>query len=416
MSSKTEMNPRTDSDGLATIDETAAIDRFLHLTAIPGKSGDEAAVADAIRTLLIDAGVDESQIHFDNAATQTRLAGNCGNLIVALPGDDSMPRTLLSAHMDTVPICLDSVPVIQQHPELGRIVVAEGPTGLGADDRSGCGVILTAVAERLAKLKADPDAVVAPAVITFLIQEEIGLQGARHLEVERVGHVDRAFNFDGGTIETIRHGAIGGERIEIIVRGHAAHAGVAPEKGVSAIVIASKAIADLHDSGWLGLVEKDGRRGTANVGVVQGGEATNVVTPEVTLRAEARSHDSEFRTEIVSQIRLAFESATKSVRDVKDRCGQVEFSSRVDYEAFCLAEDHPSVLSATELIRRLGHSPVCEVANGGLDANWLMLHGIEAVTLGCGQAAIHTVDEHLLIKDYLDACRLAADLIGPVAG
>ncbi|WDQ18281.1 M20/M25/M40 family metallo-hydrolase [Rhodopirellula sp. P2] len=405
---------RTDASQWAAMDESAALDRYLELTRIPGKSGDEAAVSSSIQAMLLQAGVDPAWIQSDDAGTKTRLSGNAGNLIVSLPGDESLPRTLLSAHMDTVPICVGSNPVVRDDEELGRIVVSDGPTGLGADDRSGCAVILSAIFERLARQAKQPDLRLAPAVILFLIQEEVGLEGARHLEVSKVGRVDRAFNFDGGGLDKIRHGAIGGERVQITVRGHAAHAGVAPEKGVSAIVIASEAISSLHRNGWLGLVEKDGRRGTANVGVFEGGDATNVITPEVQLRAEARSHDSEFRAEIVSQMKAAFEKAAQSVTDVQGRAGSVEFSSRVDYEAFRLAEDHPSVLAATQLISQLGRSPECEVANGGLDANWLMLHGIEAVTLGCGQASIHTVDEYLLVDEYLAACRLAAELIAPV--
>jgi len=396
-----------------SIDEQAALDRFLRLTQIPGRSGQEAGVAEAIREMLREGGVDPTQLIGDGAGGRTRLAGDCDNLILTLPGDPQQPRTLLSAHLDTVPICVGCQPEVVEDPERGRIVVARGPTGLGADDRAGCAVLVTAVCERLRLLSVEPGRAgqVPPAVIAFLIQEEIGLEGARHLDVSKIGPVDRGFNFDGGTMDGIRHGAIGGERMKITVHGHASHAGVAPEKGVSAVTIAGLAIAQLHQQGWLGKVQQGGHEGTANVGVIQGGEATNVVTPEVTLRAEARSHDAAFRSEIVTQIRDAFQSAAGQVRDSQGRCGAVEFESHVDYEAFALAGDHPSVAAATERLRLLGHEPACKLANGGLDANWLFRHGVEAVTLGCGQAAIHTVDEHLLVPHFLDACRLATDFL-----
>lgn len=405
--------PVDSPSGSDSIDERAALNRFLRLTAIPGRSGQEFSVADAIREMLSQGGVEPSQMTTDGAAGRTRLAGNCDNLIVTLPGDPSQPRTLLSAHMDTVPICVGCQPEVIDDPPLGRIVVAGGETGLGADDRAGCAVLVTAVLERLRRLRAEPDRAtrVPPAVIAFLVQEEIGLEGARNLDVSKIGAVDRGFNFDGGTMDGIRHGAIGGERMKVTVRGHASHAGVAPEKGVSAITIAGLAVAELHQQGWLGKVSQDGREGTANIGVFQGGEATNVVTPEVTLRAEARSHDAAFRGEIVGQIRAAFRSAADQVRDDQGRGGTIEFESQVDYEAFALPIDHPSVAAATERLRRLGYEPTCKLANGGLDANWLFRHGIEAVTLGCGQAAIHTVDEHLLVPHFLDACRLATDLV-----
>lgn len=379
-----------------------ALQRFLTITEIPGGSGDEAAVAAKIVEILKDAGLPSSQVNFDDAHTRTRLKGNCGNLIVDLPGNGEGTRTLLSAHMDTVPICLGAKPVVD-----GDEVRSSEPTGLGADDRGGCGAILTAIVERLKR----GDENFPPAVISFLIQEEIGLEGAKNLDVTQVGRVDRAFNFDGGTVEKLTIGAIGGERMSIKLTGIPAHAGVAPETGASAIVMAARAIADLDARGWLGKVVQDDQEGSANVGVFQGGEATNVITPEVNLRAEARSHDSEFRTRIVSEIRQAFEKAAAEVTNEAGEGGSAQFDSNVDYESFRLPEDHPSIDSAMEAVKQIGRDPFTEVSNGGLDANWLFLHGIQAVTLGCGQRKIHTADERLVISDYLDACRIATYLI-----
>jgi tripeptide aminopeptidase len=379
-----------------------ALQRFLQITAIPGRSGEEADVAEAIVNLLKQAGIKPSQIAFDGAETRTRIPGNCGNMLVTLPGNGQGPRTLLSAHMDTVPICVGSQPVVD-----GSQVRSSQPTGLGADDRGGCGAILTAIIER--QRRGDEN--FPPALVSFLVQEEIGLEGARHLDVNQVGQVDRAFNFDGGTVEKLTSGAIGGQRMTIELTGIPAHAGVAPEQGVSTIVIAAKAIADLADRGWLGKIIQDGKAGTANVGVIQGGEATNVITPSLHLKAEARSHDSAFRARIVDEIRSAFESAAASVKNEAGQCGHCAFETRVDYDSFALAEDHPSILTAKTAIKRIGREPYCEVSNGGVDANWLFRHGIEAVTLGCGQRNIHTADERLEIADYFDACRIATWLI-----
>lgn len=387
-----------------TIDEQAAIDRYLDLTAIPGKSREEGTVADRIQSRLRELDMPGLSWQLDHAGDQTDPTGEVGNLIVSIDGDESKPRTMLSAHMDTVPICVGCDPVVQ-----GDEVVSRDPnTGLGADDRSGCAAILSAIVERS---RRDDAATLPPAVVTFLVQEEIGLRGARHLDASKVGRVDRAFNFDGGAPEKITIGAIGGQRMSIRVHGVPSHAGVAPENGVSAIVIASRAIADLATRGWLGLVIQGDQKGTANVGVFHGGEATNVITPEVHLRAEARSHDGEFREQIVQTIRNAFESAAAAETNRGGTCGTIEFESQVDYEAFRLADDHPSIAAASEAIRMVGREPRTEVGNGGLDANWLFNHGIEAVTLGCGQKNIHTADERLVIAEYLDACRIATSLI-----
>lgn len=379
-----------------------SLQRFLDLAVIPGRSGDELSVATYLVERLVEAGIDKSQIHFDGAQSRTELKGNCGNLIVKLPGNGSGQTTMLSAHMDTVPICVGSQPVVD-----GTQVRSSVKTGLGADDRSGCAAILTAAMERMKQ----GDENFPPAVIAFFVQEEIGLCGARHLDTSAIGQVDRAFNFDGGDPHKITIGAIGGERMTITVHGTPAHAGVAPEQGASAIVMASKAIADLYQRGWLGKVEKPEGTGTANVGVFHGGDATNVITPKVSLKAEARSHDAAFRRRIVEEIRDAFTAAAESVATESKVAGYIEFQSQVDYESFRLQDDHPSIQAASQAIEQVGRTPYCAVANGGLDANWLFRHGIEAVTLGCGQQNIHTVDERLEIADYLDACRMATWLI-----
>lgn len=386
------------------VDESAALQRYLQLTAIPGKSGDEKAVAQAIVDALLEAGLDDSQIAFDDANTRTRINGDCGNLIVSLPGngDSSRPRTMLSAHMDTVPICVGSTPAVE-----GDFVKSEGDTGLGADDRGGCAAILTAAIERLRSGDGNYD----PAVLVFFIQEEIGLEGARHLDVSKVGSVDRAFNFDGGAIDKVTTGAIGGERMEITLTGIPAHAGVAPENGASAIVMAAHAIADLDRRGWHGRIDQECGKGTSNVGVFHGGDATNVVTPLVKIRAEARSYNAETRTKIVAEIRAAFEKAAASVTTADGQSGTCEFHSHVDYEAFELPEDDASVLALESAIKAVGREPFRMLAGGGLDANWLNLHGIPAVTVGCGQMNIHTAEEQLDIKDYLAACKIATTLI-----
>ena len=131
------------------------------------------------------------------------------------------------------------------------------------------------------------------------------------MEKERLGEPQLAFNWDGGSPDKLCIGATGGYRMEIHVEGLASHAGVSPERGVSAIAIASLAIADLQRHGWHGLIRKGKKRGTSNVGIIRGGEATNVVTDRVYLKAEARSHDPKFREKIVAKIEKAFKSGPR---------------------------------------------------------------------------------------------------------
>jgi tripeptide aminopeptidase len=219
-----------------------------------------------------------------------------------------------------------------------------------------------------------------------------------------------AFNWDGGACEKLTIGATGGYRMQITVRGVASHAGGAPEYGISAIAIASIAIADLQKRGWHGLVKKGRHTGTSNVGVFRGGLATNVVTDRVDLRVEARSHDSPFRKRILEEIEKAFYGAANTVKNVEGKTGSVEIKSRLDYESFLLELNEPCVLAAADAIRAVGREPVHAVANGGVDANWLTHHGIPAVTIGCGQRNQHMVTEELDLDGYVDACRIALRL------
>ena len=378
-----------------------AVDLVMKLMAIPGKSCQEGKVSEFVEQQLLKAGAKPSMIERDSAHLRTPSRGETGNLIFKLPGTYRAPRRMFSAHLDTVPICVGSKPVKRK-----RIVTSADPeTGLGADDRAGVGATLTAAIEILEQGLPHP-----PLTFCWFVQEEIGLQGSRLIKKSLLGKPKLAFNWDGGAAEKLTVGATGGYRMEILVRGVASHAGGAPECGVSAISIASIAIADLQKRGWHGLVKKGRKTGTSNVGVFRGGWATNVVTDRVDLRAEARSHDSKFRKQILDEIEKAFYRAAKSVKNVAGTTGSVDIKSRLDYESFMLEPDEPCVIAAATAVRSVGREPVHAVANGGVDANWITHHGIPAVTIGCGQKNQHMVTEALDLEGYEDACRIALRL------
>ena len=226
------------------------------------------------------------------------------------------------------------------------------------------------------------------------------------ISAHKLGAPKYCFNWDGGHPRFVNIGATGDYGIEIEIRGLASHAGVHQERGVSAIAIAALAIADLTENGWHGLIQKGRNRGTSNVGVIQGGEATNVVTPLLTLRAEVRSHDPVFRLRIVDAYRKAFEKAARSVKSSEGVAGQVEFSAELKYESFRLDAAEPVVSLAKTAVSTVGLTPELSVGNGGLDANWMTAHGLPTVTLGCGQNDIHTIREWLDIPSFLMGCRI----------
>jgi tripeptide aminopeptidase len=282
------------------------------------------------------------------------------------------------------------------------VTSADPNTALGADDRAGVATTLTAAIEILERGLPHP-----PLTFCWFVQEEIGLHGSRLVNPKTLGSPKLAFNWDGGAADKLTVGATGGSRIAIEVTGVASHAGVAPEWGVSAITIASMAIADLQQNGWLGLVQRGRKEGTSNVGVFRGGDATNVVTDKVLLRAEARSHNSRFRERIVTEMEKAFQRAAKSVKNVSGAKGSIKFTPRTDYDSFLLKDDEPCVLAAEAAVKAIGREPSRSIANGGVDANWTFRHGIPTVTLGCGQLNPHMVTEALDLNGFEDACRVA---------
>jgi tripeptide aminopeptidase len=302
------------------------------------------------------------------------------------------------AHLDTVPICVGAKPVIDGE----TIRSSNRSTGLGGDDRAGVAVILNALLELTRRKIPHP-----PVTFFFCVQEEIGLYGARYVSASKLGNPQFCFNWDGGDASYINIGATGDYAIEIEIDGLASHAGVHPERGVSAIAIAAAAIADLTQNGWHGLIEKGKHRGTSNVGIIHAGEATNVVTHHLSLFAEARSHDPVFRKKIVQVYRKAFESAAKQIKSSEGKTGQVRFQAELKYESFRLNRQEPVVSLAQNAVERIGLKPELCIGNGGLDANWMTAHGYPTVTLGCGQREIHTTNEWLHIPSFLSGCEIA---------
>lgn len=374
---------------------------LLQLLALPGSSGQEGQISGTVKELLLAEGAAEKTILFDRAHQKSPVKGEVGNLIWRLPGTLRGKRRMFVAHLDTVPICVGARPVKRG----GQIVSANSDHGLGGDDRAGVAVLLSTAVEILRRKLPHP-----PLTFLWTVQEEVGLCGARHATLTSLGKPQMAFNFDGRKAAQLTIGATGGYRMDIEIRGLASHAGGHPEEGISAIAIASLAISDLVHNGWHGLVEKNGKRGTSNVGVIHGGTATNVVTDLVHIRAEARGHDRKFREQIVKQIERAFQHAAQQVQNAAGQRGTVKIDGHLDYEAFCLTTDEPAVVAAQRAVEEEGCTAEFNISNGGLDANWLTARGIPTVTLGCGQHNIHTSSEWLDSAEFHRARRIALRL------
>jgi len=385
------------------VDVKAAESHLMKFLSVDGVTGEEAAIASAVSDELKKIGVPASAIRFDDANKRISLPTQTGNLLVDLPGTRSDPRLLFATHLDTVPLCAGAKPKRE-----GDRIVSNGTTALGGDNRTGCAVLVT-LAETLLKYKLPHP----PITLLFTVREESGLHGARELKPADLGGAKMGFNVDGKLAAELITGAVGQQNWEVEIRGKASHAGVAPEKGISATLVAATALVEAQREGWFGKVVKPEGIGTSNPGIFGGkdgkaaGDATNVVTDYVSIKGEARSADEKFAAAIVDGYRSAFAKAAAAVRDAAGEAAEVKFSARPSYPPFNIPEDAPALLHAKRSAESIGLKPTTLFSNGGLDANWFVKHGVPTVTIGAGQYEIHTIKEYVDLPEFAKGCRLA---------
>ncbi len=388
------------------VDHDKAFARLMRFLAVEGITGQEKAIGEDVAQVIREIGIPGISIRFDDANAKIPLPTQTGNLIVTLPGTAPGPRRLFSTHLDTVPLCAGAVPLRK-----GKRIVPQGQTALGGDNRTGVAALVTMLAELHAQNIAH-----APLTVLFTVREESGLWGARTLDPADLGNPGMGFNIDGGAAQTITIGAVGADRSEVEILGKASHAGVHPERGISATIVAARALADVHKAGWFGKIRKSGKEGTSNVGPVgdaigrSAGQATNVVTDYVKVQGESRSHDPKFITAITTAYRSAFQKAAKEVRDDHGKSAKVKFKNLRSYYPYHLKDNSPVVQAAQSVGARLGWQTTLKLSNGGLDANWLVRHGIPAITFGAGQHDVHTINEYADLGEFIDGCTFALAL------
>jgi len=384
------------------INSDRALAHLMDLLQVPGLGGQERKVADTITRKLSAAGCRPDWIAFDDAPERIDRDMEIGNLIVQIPGTAPGPRLLFIGHMDTVPLCEGAVPELRDNR-----IVSKGDTGLGADNRTAVACLVT-----LAETLLSGDLPHPPITFLFAIAEEIGLLGAKAVRMDDLGNPEMGFNIDSGVPAYFITAAVSSYHWQADIRGRSSHAAVNPEDGVSALLIAAKAIQTIARKGYFGRIRKMGNRGTANIGVIEGGEVVNQVSDKVQVKGECRSHNPDFLQRILKEHQNAFARAAASVKNAGGTRGRVTFTADKDYDAFALDRRDPVVQYALRAAKRIGFKAACGAASGGLDANALNQKGIPTITFGAGQHAPHTVDEYVNIQEYLDGCRLAVALAG----
>lgn len=371
------------------IQRERVLQEFLELVQITSPSRGERAIADVLKEKLLAAGL---QVEEDGAGS--KIGGNAGNLIARLPGTaPGAPCVMLSAHMDSVEPCAGIRPQRKE----GRIT-SSGDTVLGSDCKSGIVPILEAL--RQLREQRLPHGEI---VVVLTVAEEGGLNGARNIDPAKI-RADFGYALDGGAAPgVVTTMAPGQNRIELTVLGKTAHAGLAPEEGINAIILAGKALAAIPQ----GRIDFET---TCNVGTIHGGTATNIVAERVEIAAESRSRNMSKLAELTREITETFS------RVVAEGGGRSEISVKKMYEPFVLSEDAPVIVTAVEAARELGLQTALEATGGGSDANFFNLYGVPSAILGTGMAKVHTKEEFILEEHLYQTAEWTLGILRKVAG
>lgn len=369
------------------VNEKRIVDDFLNMVKIPSPSLRERAMADYVKNELQKIGLETTE---DNAGESCN--SNAGNIIGFLKAKGSNKKKILfSAHMDTVLPCDKVTPIIED-----KIIKSDGTSVLGGDDKAGIAAIL----EMLKQLKENnldhPEI-----IVVFSIAEEIGLFGARAIDIEKYTPDFGIIIDSGGKPGTVIIQAPFAAKGKIEIIGKPAHAGLEPENGINALVVASHAITKLR----LGRVDENT---TSNIGVVTGGSAVNIVMPSVTMMYEARSFDGKVLDELLSETKSIFSQTAK------------EFGANFR-ESIVKGYDGFKIEAGSEILKvlegackdiNIEYNPI--KSGGGSDTNIYNGKGILSINLGIGMSKVHTKEEFIKIEDMVECTKLLLSIVNKI--
>ncbi len=374
------------------INRQRLVSEFLDLVQIDSLSRREGRIAKRLAATLEGLGV---AVEVDDAGL--KVGGETGNLLAKFPGSArGAPPLLLCAHMDTVVPGENVKPIVS-----GDVVRTDGTTVLGGDDKAG----IVAILEALRVLREDtvPQ---GPIDVLFTVCEEFGLLGAKHFDVGRLrARTGLVLDVDG-VCELVTQ-APAANKLDVTVHGLEAHAGVCPEQGISAIKVAGEAIAAMR----LGRIDAET---TANLGLLEGGMAVNIVPNRVRVRGETRSRSLAKLEAQTQHMRRCFEEAAarhKATAGGREHVARVDTRIERDYDRLDLPDDAPIVRLVQRAAANLGKPLQTRATGGGCDANVLNGRGLAIANLGCGMREIHTVNEWIDVKDMIATAELLVETV-----
>ncbi|HCC46843.1 MAG TPA: peptidase T [Elusimicrobia bacterium] len=374
------------------INEKRMVQLFCDLAKITSLSGKEGAIARRLSILLKFMG---AEVTIDEAGR--KINGETGNLVARFPGTAPAEPFLLSAHMDTVG------PAANVRPQVHKDrITSDGTTILGADCKAGIAVILEVI-----KTLDDNRLPRPPIEAVFTISEEMALMGAKYLDYPSLrARYGLIFDNEQG-IENVITSAPAADKMDIKVYGAAAHSGVAPEKGISAIKVVAGALSQMK----LGRID---RETTANIGFISGGSAINIVPPLVELSGEARSHNP---AKLDKQTRHMEDCLRRAVRKIKVRDGgklitpRYEFLIERKFPNLHIDKTNPVLPLIAAAMKEEGIKMKPSASGGGTDSNILYGHGIKAPVLSTGMRDVHTTHEYLDLKDFFACARITLKVL-----
>ncbi len=365
------------------INEKRVLERFLEYIQIDSPTKEEGEFAAFLEKELIKLGL---EVYMDDVGE--KVGSNSGNLVARLKANAEGETIIFSSHLDTVSPSRGIKPQIRD-----GVIYSDGTTILGGDDKAGIASIMEAL-----EVVIENNIPHGEVEVAFTIFEEGGLFGSKNLDYSKL-NAKKGFVMDsGGDPGVIIVQGPAQNKIDIKFIGKEAHAGVAPETGISAIQMAAEAINNMK------LLRID-EETTANIGSISGGSATNIVTKEVEFHAEARSLDNDKLQEQTDHMVKCCEDAAQKFG------GKVEVNVENAYGAFKIDENHELVKSVQLACKNLGFDSKTTTSGGGSDTNIFNANGIDAINLGIGERNPHTLEEHLHIKDLENAARLALEII-----
>jgi tripeptide aminopeptidase len=374
------------------INQQRLSEEFCRLAAINSPPLKESDIAHYLVEVMEHLG---GTVRFDNACRST--GGETGNLVASFPGTGKLSEPLLfSVHMDTVEPGGQVEPVLRD-----GVFYSAGETVLGADDKAGIAELIEALL-----VVREQQISHGPIEVVVTIAEEIGLVGAKHFDYSMVT-ARQGYALDTEGVDWMVLQAPGSNHLQIEIEGRAAHAGMVPELGVSAIQTAAVAISQMR----LGRIDHET---TANIGQIEGGMARNIVPQKVSLVGEARSHDPNKLQEQTDHMLACFaEAAAQMTRTINGELvkPQIRADVQCGFSSMSVAEDAPVVKLARSAAAVVGHDLKIRLGGGGSDANIFNAHGIEMIILATGMKRVHTNDESVAVADMVHVTELLVEII-----